>query len=187
MAPNNLTPNQPTPLSDKEIARVQKFPCNGQAVFNVGRKRGLTYSQAYDAIFEAEKCKVGHIPNDPHHRTFTQSGLDRIRELNNYYWKRAKDFIEDTWRVQKAEMAEVMAQMQLSKAALEQFEAWGKELAELVALPPAASDEERMSRMDREQVLHEQLEASPYMRDSEGKIARKPHAPAEVPEHAGAT
>lgn len=90
-----------TSLSDRANFESQLFPCNGLKWFKVGRYRDLTYSEAYEIIFKEEGCTFAkEIAN----RTFTVSGLRRIRALNKGYYDRAREFIDDAFRKHAADL-----------------------------------------------------------------------------------
>ncbi len=110
-----------TNLTELANRRSQKLPCDGIPFYKVGKKSGLTYSQAFDAVIkDSGSClKQDGVTFSPH-------GLRRIIALNAGYAARAQDFLLRNRQEQAERTAKAVAKLEADWKILDEALAAGE-------------------------------------------------------------
>lgn len=81
-----------TALTKADLHKIRRYiDDDGFPRFNVGKKRGLTYGQAFDEIVRATGCKTTENPLET--STWSREGIRRLGLLNDGYLSAAREFI----------------------------------------------------------------------------------------------
>lgn len=96
-------PVKPIPANVQR--RAGKLPCDGVGRYKVGKRKNLSYSQAYDAILE----EITLNKDAQGHRTIKHGGALRLVNLNKTYFSVASEFIQKAIDDKKAANAAAVA------------------------------------------------------------------------------